>query len=99
MIPIPMEDKVRIVSTFAPMVAVAFGVALAAPVSALASGGLHPFHKHAVQMHRMAYPGVASNATALAPTPAVVPVVPAKETDGLSRNRDDCVKYGCIDSN
>jgi hypothetical protein len=99
MILIPVEDEMRTVSTFAPMVAVAFGVAVAAPVSALASDGAHPFHKHAVQMHREAHAGVSSNATALAPMPAVVPVAPARETDGLSRNLDDCVKYGCIDSN
>ena len=27
-----------------------------------------------------------------------VPAPREPETDGLSRNRDDCVKYGCIDN-
>jgi hypothetical protein len=27
-----------------------------------------------------------------------IPAPRKPETDGLSRNRDDCVKYGCIDS-
>jgi len=72
------------------MVALSFGLALAAPSSALAGDGAHPFHKHATQM---------SHATALAPARAVAPALPAIETDGLSRNLDDCVRYGCIGSN
>jgi hypothetical protein len=88
--PIPMEEEMRIVSTLAPMVAVAFGVALLAPVSALASDSVHPYPKHAI--HQAAYVGVSSTATALAPAP----VVPTRETNGLSRNSDDCNR-GCID--
>jgi hypothetical protein len=90
LIPIPMEEEMRIVSTLAPMVAVAFGVALSAPVSALASDSAHPYHKHAI--HQAAYVGVSPRATALAPAP----VVPVKESNGLSRNSDDC-NEGCID--
>ena len=89
----------RIVSTFAPMVALAFGVALVATTSALPGDGAHPFHKHANEMHRVAYAGLSSNATALAPARGVAPALPASETDGLSRNLDDCVRYGCIGSN
>jgi hypothetical protein len=90
LIPIPMEEKMRIVSTFAPMYVVAFGVALLAPVSALASDSAHPYHKHAI--HHAAYVSVSPKATALAPAP----VVPTRETDGLSRSSDDCNR-GCID--
>ncbi len=99
LIPILVEEKMRIVSTFAPMVALAFGVALAAPASALAGDGAHPFHKHANEMHRVAYAGPSSHATAFAPARVVVPALPATETDGLSRNLDDCVRYGCIGNN
>ena len=87
---IPMEEEMRIVSTFAPMVAVAFGVALLAPVPALASDSAHPYQKHAIQ--QVAYVGVSPKATALAPAS----VVPTKETDGMSRDSDDCNR-GCID--
>ena len=94
LIPILMEEKMRIVSTFASMVALAFGLALAAPASAIAGDGAHPFHKHAIQMHRVAY--AFSNATALAPTPAFVPAAAVRDSDGLSRDREDCNR-GCID--
>jgi hypothetical protein len=89
----------KIVSKLAAMVALSFGVAVAAPVSAPAADGAHPFHKPAVQTHRVAYAGLTSYATAFAPSRVVAPVVPAPETDGLSRNLDDCVTYGCIGSN
>ncbi len=78
------------VSTLALMVGLSFGVAMAAPISALADDGAHPFHKHAVEMHRAAYSGLSSNATALAPA------VLTNDTDGLSRNSEDCNK-GCLD--
>jgi hypothetical protein len=99
LIPNLMEKKMRIVSTLASMVALAFGLALTAPASAIAGDGVHPFHKHAVQMPRVAYPGLSSNATALAPARVDVPALPATETDGLSRNLDDCVRYGCVGNN
>ncbi len=80
-----------ILSAFAPMVALAIGVAFAAPASALAAYGVHPSHKHVVQMHRFA------NATALAPMSPFVRALPARDTDGLSRDGEDCNK-GCIDN-
>ena len=85
----------RIVSSLAPMVALAVGVAFAAPISALAADSAHPFHKHAIQTHRVAC-GLPSNATALAPVQALVPAAPAKDSDGLSRDSADC-NMGCID--
>jgi hypothetical protein len=97
LIPILVEEIMRIVSTFASMVALTFGLALAAPASVFAGDGAHPLDKHATEMHRVAYAGLSSHATALARV--VAPALPATETDGLTRNLDDCVKYGCIDNN
>jgi hypothetical protein len=85
-----MEEKMRTVSILAQVVALSFGVALAAPVSALAADGSHSFHKHAIQVRHVAYAGFSSNATAL------VPAVLINDSDGLSRNSEDCNK-GCID--
>jgi hypothetical protein len=89
-----VEEKMRIVSSFAPIVALAVGVAFAAPISALGADGAHAFHKHAVQTHRMTR--LPSNATALAPEQALVSAAPVKDSDGLSRNSGDCNR-GCID--
>jgi hypothetical protein len=91
-----VEKKMRIDSSLARMVALAVGVAFA-PMSALAADSEHPFHKHAIETHRMAHAGLSSNATALAPVQALVPAAPAKDTDGLSRNTADC-NMGCIDN-
>ena len=81
----------RILSAFAPMVALSIGVALAAPAPALAAHGVRLSHNHVVQIHRFA------KARALAPAPALLRAVPAKDTDGLSRNPEDC-NMGCIDN-
>jgi hypothetical protein len=99
LIRIQMEETMRIASTFATMVPVAFGLAVAAPTPVLAGDGANPFHKHAFQTHQVVYASYSANATALAVGRAVAPAVPATETDGLSRNLDDCVRYGCIGSN
>jgi hypothetical protein len=81
----------------------ALGLALAAPVAAYAHDGASKpvHHRHRAALRR---------ATALAAAPPAAPVLgfwpPAyvaspeqHETDGLSRNPDDCVTYGCIDNN
>lgn len=81
----------RIISSLAPMAALAVGVAFAAPICALAADGAHSFHKH-----RMAHAGLPSNAMALAPAQTLVPAAPAKDSDGLSRDSADC-NMGCID--
>lgn len=91
-----LEEKMRMISSFAPMVGLAVGVAFAAPVSALAGDAAHSFHKHAVQMHRMAHADLASNAVALAPVEALAPAAAAIDSDGLSRDSSDCNR-GCID--
>jgi hypothetical protein len=79
----------RILSAFAPMVALSIGVALAAPASALAAHGVHLPHNPVVHMHRFA--------KARAYAPALLWAVPAKDTDGLSRNPEDC-NMGCVDN-
>jgi hypothetical protein len=84
----------RIVSSFGPMIALAVDVAFAAPISALAADSAYPFHKHAVQTHRVT--DLPSNAIALAPVQALVPAAHVRVSDGLSRNSDDC-NMGCID--
>ena len=73
--------------------ALAFGFALTTPIPVYAQFGAQPSYKHKAHVrHFMAIP---RTATALMPAPATA--VRAPETDGLSRNADDCVKYGCID--
>jgi hypothetical protein len=70
----------------------ALGVAAAAPVMSdpLDTAGV-PTSGHLTIHHRATF----AKATALA-APSPVPSKPARETDGLSRNDDDC-NYGCID--
>ncbi len=74
----------------------ALGIALAAPLSADALGG--PVHYYRTIRHR----SVAMRAEAPGQAAIFAPARPATfgdhETDGLSRNPDDCVTYGCIDS-
>jgi hypothetical protein len=74
----------------------ALGIALAAPTSAYADlSHYRPVHHRTVV------------ARADAPAPPIRYFVPSPwpypfnyhETDGLSRNPDDCVKYGCVDNN
>ena len=65
---------------------------MAALVVASASAGAQPTYKHKAHVQ---FASIPSTATALAPAAGVR----THETDGLSRNPDDCVKYGCIDSN
>ena len=72
----------------------ALGIALAGPVSADAGLSAYgPVRAHRVLHHRSVV------ARAPAPLAALVPAKPAfgdNETDGLSRNPDDCVTYGCV---
>ena len=80
----------------------ALGIALALPAAAYASP---PNHHH----YRRAYHGtvvyrVAPPAPALASVPnfgfwAYTPSHRQYEIEGLTRNPDDCVRYGCIGSN
>ena len=73
--------------------ALAFGFALTTPIPAYAQVGAQPTHKH--KAHVDHFTAIPRTATALMPTPATAVRVP--ETDGLSRNADDCARFGCID--
>jgi hypothetical protein len=77
---------------------VALGILLAGPVMTYPTASAS-----APTMHR-AHPNHQANfadTEALAPlwaTPAAAAPYSAHRTDGLSRNPDDCAKYGCIDN-
>jgi hypothetical protein len=71
----------------------AFGLALTAPIAAYAQVGGQPTYKHKAHVHH--FMAIPRTATALMPAPATAVRVP--ETDGLSRNDDDCNRFGCID--
>ena len=79
----------------------ALGIVLAGALAAYpAVGAMKPAHGHSTIHHRY----VAAHATALAPQSAFPAATPSphpyntRETDGLSRNPDDCALYGCIDN-
>ncbi len=76
----------------------ALGFALAAPISAdAASSAYGPHHAYrAIHHRRLAMRAEAAAATIFAP--ARSPAFGDNETDGLSRNPEDCATYGCIDS-
>jgi hypothetical protein len=72
------------------------GIALAAPVSAYAAANDYkPVHHRIVVAHALA-PAPPTGYFVASPQPYPFNY---HETDGLSRNLDDCVKYGCVDSN
>jgi hypothetical protein len=73
--------------------ALALGFALATPIPACAEVGAQPSHKHKAHVRHLT--AIPRSATALMPAPATA--VRAPETDGLSRNADDCARFGCID--
>ena len=104
-----MEDEMRLSRNISAKGALACGfllmaLALAAPSSAAEAKNHAPVSRYLALHHRSVDP----RATAQFPAaPAFFPFdwsgsyVPAPrkpETDGLSRNPDDCVKYGCIDN-
>jgi hypothetical protein len=74
----------------------AIGFILAIPLFALPAFGA-PAHEEG---HRTAHHRVAdfAKARALVSPGSYVPAPREPETDGLSRNPDDCAKYGCIDN-
>jgi hypothetical protein len=90
--------------------ALALGVILAAPIAAIPYVDATPIHKHRSHTHR-AYTAVQTGKIELrsiaripaepAPSffPHIAPYPPGQgDTDGLSRNPDDCNK-GCIGGN
>jgi hypothetical protein len=88
------ENKMRFVS----ILALALGVALPAPIVALASDGMTWTSQHKIHMRHAVHGSFNPAATALAP--AAVPTAPAPKSDGfdgLSRDQDQC-NMGCIDN-
>ncbi len=71
--------------------ALVLAFSLCAPATVYANDSASQVHKAHVY-HRVAHATIPSNASALVPTVAREP-----ETDGLSRNREDC-NMGCIDN-
>jgi len=72
------------------------GFILAIPLFAIPALGA-PAHEagHKTAHHRVAD---FAKARALVSPGSYVPAPRKPETDGLSRNPDDCAKYGCIDN-
>ena len=71
-----------------------FVLSLAALVAMSASAGAQPSYKHKTQVRELSL--IPVTATALAPASVAPAAVPSRETDGLSRNDEDC-RFGCID--
>jgi hypothetical protein len=87
-----MEDEMRLSNITCAACALVFGFGLTTPIAAYAQGGVQPTYKHKAHVDQITT--IPRTATALKPAPATA--VRAPETDGLSRNDDDC-NYGCID--
>jgi hypothetical protein len=66
---------------------------LCAPAVVYANDSAAHVHYYSHVYHRVAHAAIPNNATALFPA-----VVHQPETDGLSRDREDC-NMGCIDNN
>jgi hypothetical protein len=107
-----MEDEMRPSRSISAKTTLACGflltalpLALAAPTSAAEARNHAPVIRHLSLHHHQP---VDSRTTALVPAAtgpfwpgffgSYVPAPRKPETDGLSRNPDDCVKYGCIDN-
>jgi hypothetical protein len=106
---IGMEDVMRLSHTMFAITGLAFGLSLAALVPA-SSQGVVAIHRQSVIVRHLARPAIQLNATALAPEAfpfgMLLPRLGASpgssqprmhETDGLSRDADDC-NFGCIDN-
>jgi hypothetical protein len=79
-------------------------LALATPNSVAHAGSSAPVSRHLTFHHKSVDPRAIAQVPA---TPALfsmdffgsyIPAPRKPETNGLSRNRADCVRYGCIDS-
>jgi hypothetical protein len=87
------EDQMKTLSNSC----LALGVVLYAPVMNYPAASASAPATHRAHPHHKAY---SADAKALAPlwaTPAAAAPYSAHETDGLSRNPDDC-NFGCIDN-
>jgi hypothetical protein len=88
-----VENEMRLSNIAYAACALAFGFALATPIPAYAQVGAQLTYMHRAHVHHL----MAIPRTATALMPASATAVRAPETDGLSRNADDCAKFGCID--
>jgi hypothetical protein len=104
-----MEDEMRLSRSMHAEVALACGFVLTALVSAASSsvaeaGSSARLTRHLTWRHESVDPRAIAQvpaAPAFFSLPSVGSYVPAPrkpETDGLSRNPNDCVRYGCIDN-
>jgi hypothetical protein len=76
--------------------ATALGFILAIPLLALPAHGAPSYEAgHKPPDHRITD---SAKGRALVSPGSYVPAPRKPETDGLSRNSDDCAKYGCIDN-
>ncbi|HTR13233.1 MAG TPA: hypothetical protein VMI72_08270 [Roseiarcus sp.] len=83
---------------FATTLALAFCVALPAPIAANATDAVGAMHKHRVLLHRVVRGSFNPAATALAPLFTIAPAATSDDGfDGLSRDPDKC-NHGCIDN-
>lgn len=74
----------------------ALAIALTGSAAFAADGGAKPLHSRWAIHHRIV---AAPRAEAPDPAPLFRASAPGiHETDGLSRDPGDCLKYGCIDS-
>jgi hypothetical protein len=104
-----MEDEMRHSRSIKAEATLACGfllmaLALAAPSSAAEAKHHAPVSRHLALHHRSFDPRAAAEVP-VGPAfflfdgfGSYVPATRTPETDGLSRNPDDCAKYGCIDN-
>jgi hypothetical protein len=104
-----MEDEMRLSRSMSAEAGLACAFALAAlalatPNSVAHAGSSAPVSRYLTFHHKSVDPRAIAQVPA---TPALfspdffgsyIPAPRKPETDGLSRNRADCVKYGCIDN-
>jgi hypothetical protein len=104
-----MEDEMRLSRSRSAEAALACGLvltalALTAPNSVAEASSIAPVSRYLTFHHESVDPRAIAEVPA---TPALfstdffgssMPAPRQPETDGLSRNRADCVKYGCIDN-
>jgi hypothetical protein len=88
-----MEDEMRLSNITHAACALVFVFALTTPIPAYAQVGAQPSQRHEAHVHH--FLAIPQTATALMPAPATAVRIP--ETDGLSRNADDCARFGCVD--
>jgi hypothetical protein len=88
------EDEMKRTVIFCSALAITFAVATAFPATANASNDATPHRTHVVVAHVHAIP---SSAVALSPSILGPAIRRDDDSDGLSRNTDECNR-GCIDN-